>query len=113
MNTLSRRNFLRNSAGLLVAAPFVVKAESLMKVRAVPSTAVPLFVLSGDRLGLSEQFSRDFTTHLMTNDVVLLPQRDFHITFSKDALLESIYSDDLIPTALKDVINRSTDIRYG
>lgn len=30
---MNRRNWLRNAAGLLVAAPFVVKANSIMQVR--------------------------------------------------------------------------------
>jgi hypothetical protein len=35
---LTRRNWLRNAAGLLVAAPMVVRADSLMKV--IPCTLV-------------------------------------------------------------------------
>lgn len=32
MVNISRRNFIKNAAGILIAAPMVVKAESLMKI---------------------------------------------------------------------------------
>ena len=32
---MNRRNWLKTTAGLLVAAPFVVRAESIMRVRPV------------------------------------------------------------------------------
>lgn len=47
MTMLSRRNFLRNSAGLLVAAPFVVKSSILMPVKPTdPTWSASGFILS-------------------------------------------------------------------
>lgn len=35
---MNRRNFIKNSAGILIAAPMVVKSESLMKICVPPKT---------------------------------------------------------------------------
>lgn len=41
---MNRRNWLRNAAGLLVAAPMVVRAESIMRVRPIAPSGLTILM---------------------------------------------------------------------
>ena len=69
---MNRRNWLRNAAGLLIAAPMVVRAESLMRVRQVPPW------LLAPRLDVRDRFISDLWTSETVRRFEHGVVRDFH-----------------------------------